>query len=186
MNFLESLEQEDVYSGTVLPVMANQFVQFELIGDGGYRPTGATQTIMPAGVYEIASPDYPYFSRKGIITDHLLQLPDSKSVEIIDEIKKFWTLKDKFTKYGFIHKRGVLMYGPPGTGKTCTLNLIAKHMVDMGGIVILGHKLTQFLPMMLGNLRQVHPNRPIVVFLEDIDELFNQNERVLLSLLDGE
>jgi SpoVK/Ycf46/Vps4 family AAA+-type ATPase len=123
-----------------------------------------------------------------VVTDKLLRLPDSRSDDVVAEIQKFWTLKDKFNRYGFSHKRGILLWGPPGSGKTCTISIVMNEMVDAGGIVVLGNDVApSALAYMLGRLREVEPNRPCVVVLEDIDTIIQVfGESQVLSLLDGE
>jgi hypothetical protein len=175
----ESDEQEGVAAG--------KLVQYAKNGPG-FTPTTATVATLAPGVYEIDTINQiPTFVPRHVITDSLLRLPDSKSDEVIAEVERFWTLKHKFTQYGFTHKRGFLLWGPPGSGKTSTLAFIMSEMVQRGGLVVLGDTHPATLSSMLGNLRQVEPERPLVVVLEDIDTIIeNYGESRVLSLLDGE
>lgn len=168
-------------------IAAGKLVQYAKNGPG-FTPTTATVATLDPGVYEIdVINQIPTFVPRNVVTDSLLRLPDSKSDEVIAEVERFWTLKQKFTQYGFTHKRGFLLWGPPGSGKTCTLAFIMSEMVQRGGLVVLGDTHPNTLSSMLADLRQVEPNRPLVVVLEDIDTIIeNYGESRVLSLLDGE
>jgi AAA+ superfamily predicted ATPase len=161
--------------------------QYSKNGQGLY-PVPSTVASLPAGVYDIEFPNnIPTFIPHKIVTDNLLRMPDSKSDEVISEIEKFWTLKSRFKKFGFTHKRGFLLWGPPGSGKTSTIAFVVKQMVASGGLVLLGNTNPGILADMLKKMRQVEPERPAVVLLEDIDTLIQQyGESEVLSLLDGE
>lgn len=143
---------------------------------------------MPAGQYTIDSSDAIgiFFHKEDINLDELMILPDSKSEQVIKEIKRFWTLEEKFREFKFLWKRGVMLWGPPGSGKTSTLQIISKDIVDLGGISIYVDDPT-FGAAGLKILRQVEPKRPLVIMLEDIDSIIdNYGESGLLALMDGE
>lgn len=163
-------------------------VQYEVSGNT-FFPTGAIEVVdkLGPGVYEIgSSPQGIFLKIRDVNTDTLLRLPDTKSEEVITEIEKFWTLKEKFDKFGYLHKRGFLLYGPPGAGKTSTISMICKDMVEGGGIILLGGQ-PAMLASMLQMIREIEPDRKITVILEDIDTLIGHHgENAMLSLLDGE
>ncbi len=127
-----------------------------------------------------------YWHREDVNLDELLILPDSKSEQVINEIKHFWTLEEQFRNFGYLWKRGVLLWGPPGSGKTSTLQIISRNVVDAGGISVYvdnPERAGKGLKMM----RQVEPQRPLVVMLEDIDAIIDEyGESELLALMDGE
>lgn len=155
---------------------------------GGFVATTSTIRNLKPGVYRIDIVNQvAVFMPHDVVTDNLLRLPDSKSDEVITEIERFWTLKERFQKFGFSHKRGFLLHGPPGSGKTSTIAVVMKQMVADGGIVILGNTHPHTLSGMLQDLREVEPERPLVVVLEDIDTIIEQyGESETLSILDGE
>lgn len=161
--------------------------QYARIGPG-YIPTTSTIQKLPSGVYRIEKigPSFAFVSQN-VVTDNLLRLPDSRSEEIVLEIERFWTLKAIFKRFGFVHKRGILMFGKPGSGKTTTVNVVSQRMVQNGGLVILGSVQPGVLADMLAGLREVEPDRPLVVVLEDIDTLISSyGEQAILNMLDGE
>jgi hypothetical protein len=157
--------------------------------NGGFVPSRTTTEKLPAGTYKLQFADAVgfYFAPMPLTTDSLLRLPDSKSDAVIAEIERFWTLKEKFQQFGFVHKRGFLLYGPPGSGKTSTVAVVNQNMVAAGGVVLIPTVPPDVLAPMLSSLRQVEPHRPLVVVFEDIDDHIRRyGEAEMLSLLDGE
>jgi hypothetical protein len=55
-----------------------------------------------------------FFEIHDINTDDILRFKDSRYNKILEEIDSFWSLKEDFKRYGFTHKRGVLLFGQPG------------------------------------------------------------------------
>lgn len=158
--------------------------------DGKYYPSHQVIPTIPAGEY---FPDYNYqidqpsLTKKVVISDDLVNLPDASIQQVLTSISKFWSLEHKFQEHGFVWKRGILLWGPPGGGKTTTIHLLAQEIVNNNGITIYGdvnepYKLSQSIRA----LRQIEPKRPLVVVLEDIDAIRSENESEVLSLLDGE
>jgi hypothetical protein len=166
---------------------AASFVQYTTLDGKYYRPATKTVDKMPSALYRLMIDNAGIvFSREDIVTDNLLKFPDSKSAMILSEIDKFWSLKPKFEQYGFVHKRGFLLWGPPGGGKSCTVSLVAQEMINkQDGLVFLSQN-PQTLEEAMRVIRQVEPNRKILVLLEDVDDiLMHGNEHHLLNLLDG-
>lgn len=162
--------------------------QYASLGGQGFIPTSATVGTLPPDCYTInvTLEGSVVFLPQKLITDSLLRLPDSKSDEVVAEVERFWTLKDKFVKFGFAHKRGFLLFGPPGSGKTSTLSIITNDMIKKGGMVILCDN-PMVLTKALGQLRTIEPERPVVVIMEDLDTIIrNYGESHVLSVLDGE
>lgn len=90
-------------------------VQYSLFGTG-YVPTTKTVKTLPPGAYHTRFSQAVgiYLDRANVVTDELIEFPDTQSEKIIAEIDLFWTLKEKFSSMGFSHKRGILLWGPPG------------------------------------------------------------------------
>lgn len=153
-----------------------------------FTATGDTTKLLPPDCYTISMTmeGAILFKPQNIVTDSLLRLPDSKSDEVISEVERFWTLKEKFKEYGFAHKRGFLLWGPPGSGKTSTVAILINDMIKRGGLVVLCDN-PGIMALGLSQIRIIEPDRPIVVILEDLDTIImNYGESTVLSLLDGE
>lgn len=156
--------------------------------ENGYLPTTKTVKKLPADCYRISflANGSPFLDPQKLTTDELMRLPDSRSDEVVAEVNKFWTLKDKFKKFGFSHKRGFLLFGPPGSGKTSTVQIVINDMIKKGGIVILADH-PGSLDIILQGFRSVEPERQLVVIWEDIDTvIMNYGESRVLAILDGE
>lgn len=152
-----------------------------------YVAVGDTSKVIPSGVYEINEDKSGniVYARLSTTLNELIELPDSISRKIIDEIKKFWSLSDKYVKHKMIHKRGVLMYGPPGGGKTAAIQFIIDDVIKRGGIVV-KYGRPYLMARGLRVLREVEPNKPVVVIMEDIDAIIEEwCESDVLNLLDG-
>ena len=162
--------------------------QWEILPNGVFAATGTTSPRLAPGAYTIGITDTGrvLFMSKKILTDQLIDLGNSNSLHVIDGIRLFWRKKEQYRKRGILYKRGCLMWGPAGSGKTATLSLLVADLIKMGGIVLLVQKpamATKALPV----LRKIEPDRPLIVILEDVEEMIAQHgEHELLALLDGE
>lgn len=155
--------------------------------DGVYLAQQDTRKTLPAGEYET------FYDAEGRVNvrkiqpagDKLFAFKSGIADSIFKEISTFWDRKDAFKKAGFLHKRGMLLYGPAGTGKTSIVSQISKHVVKNNGIVIhCGDP--RALETILGQIRTIEPERPIVCIFEDIDAIIRHyGDEVILQLLDG-
>lgn len=129
----------------------------------------------------------PYLSRMAISTDNLLRLPDPAVDALLAEFVKFWSVVPRLAERGLSAKRGLLLWGPPGSGKTSAVQVMAQHMIDqLGGIVIMAG-MPDLTARCLAMVRQIEPERPLVVVYEDIDAIIERyGEADLLAILDGE
>ncbi len=142
---------------------------------------------LPPGQYTVRTSQERgiFFMKHHVSYDSLINLPDSASQSVIDEVQQFWKLEDHFRRLGFLWKRGMLLWGPPGSGKTCTVQLLVQDMIKKGGIVI------YVVDPCITNaglqvLRKIERHRNAVVVLEDIDAMTKEYQTELLSMLDGE
>jgi AAA+ superfamily predicted ATPase len=96
------------------------------------------------------------------------------------------------TEFGLRPKRGVLLYGPPGTGKTTIGRALAHRLRGkfflIDGTFIAGSH--DFYTRVAEVFEAAKQNAPAVIFIDDADAIFQNNEeqglyRYLLTMLDG-
>lgn len=160
-----------------------------LENEGSYSPRKERieHKSLPPGIYELAQDmnGNSYYVPVKIKTDDLLRLPNSVSEMVMNDVQKFWDkeVRQRFTDYGVIYKRGYLLHGKPGTGKSATINLISEDFVKAGGIVILNPNPNLFARS-FNAVKEVEPDKKMMVVWEDFETICNTPE--FLSLLDGQ
>jgi len=161
--------------------------QWAVLPNDTFTAIGATVSHLPPAIYTLsADGGVIFFNKTKVLTDNLIELDDSAALRVIAGIEKFWESKAQFDRFGILFKRGLLMWGPAGSGKTATVNMLMNDLVKRGGMVVIVQS-PGLAVHGLHELRRIEPNRPIIVVLEDIEEMIgNHGEHELLSLLDGE
>lgn len=150
------------------------------IGDVTLRP------ILQPFAYRIeSSMDGPIYTKFAPKTDELYLFESSPMRHVLEEIDKFWGLKQNFTDLGFLHNRGILVEGPPGCGKSSMFQQVSEMMINRGDIIFFTTEVGT-LREGLKNYREVEPERKVVVVFEDLDEIVGYSERSMLQLLDGD
>jgi len=159
---------------------------------GNYYPAIEVEVVkrVKSGVYKLGVlGDKVTCIPQKLISDSLYLLPDSQTITILQESKKFWERTPKFAEYGMIHKRGILLEGPPGTGKTATITLLINELLKEDGIVFLvgsSQDFTIIYDFYKNILRKIEPTRKIITVIEDIDKIATGPiEPQLLDFLDG-
>jgi len=157
--------------------------------DGKYIPMKNTVSEIQPGLYEIEpmkNGKAPvFFERVELNTENLIKFPNSKFEEVVSGIKDFWEKESIFRNFDLAFKRGVLLHGIPGTGKSCLIKLLMKDVIDRGGIVVNFDRVGPF-KMGMRIFREIHPDKPVVVVMEDLDSILaNNNESSVLNILDG-
>ena len=158
------------------------------VAENKYFPCEDATPKLPAAHYEMRSGHNTgvYLSKTPLETDELIEAIDPVSEKVIEEIKRFWERKEQFKKLGMLWKRGMFFWGPPGGGKTSLINIICKWVIAQGGISIYIEYPT-FASDGLKMIRDIEPNRPIVVVLEDFEDMMREfSESTILNLIDGE
>lgn len=153
--------------------------------NGNYTLVGSTTDTLPPGYYDIASSNNQlWFVPVARRYDKIIRFPHAQVDKVIDEIDRFWGREEIFRKFKLSYKRGILMHGPPGSGKTSALQLIARDVVERGGVVLIFD--ADLFGSAYRQLRHVQPDIPVVVLMEDIDALLEgRNESAVLNILDG-
>ena len=158
---------------------------------GIYRPCGATQKKVAAGIYGIDNDNEGWYLEKmQFPSDDLLRLPGMPIDFILNQIGNFWDREHLFKQVKLLHKRGILLYGPVGCGKTSIIKLLCNDIVSKDGIVLIITN-CRLAEGVLQGIRQIEPRRPILTIIEDIETFMTQGEesssaRALLAFLDGE
>jgi AAA+ superfamily predicted ATPase len=164
-----------------------EYVQWSNFGDI-YIPTRKTVEEIPAGCYDIEMSNSHgiFLKRKEIIKDELLMLPNIVFKNVLKDIKTFWDREEFFKDVDYVYKRGIMLYGNPGMGKTCLLQLVADQLITKrNGVVIYVDNPNLYISMS-SMLRQIEPDRPIIVIMEDIDEMVRDyNTGTVLNMMDG-
>lgn len=169
--------------------------QWEARPDGTYWSSYPTQKQLPAGVYEIRysqTQGYHLKSQK-IATEHLLDLPMPDVQHILADIKKFWEQRNIYKANNLLYKRGILLYGAPGGGKSYILQQLIKNVIEQqNGIVIsvpTAQSVEDYCAFVGDTLRKIEPERPMIVILEELDNIlthcYHNTQALLLSALDG-
>jgi hypothetical protein len=156
------------------------------LGDGMYQACGRTVHRLPQGAYTcLEGCAGPLYQAKVLQVDELIDFPDSLSWRILDEIDHFWQLGDRFSKLGFLHRRGYLFYGKQGSGKSSLIHQIVAKIVAAGNLAFFCDN-PQVFVRCLEQFRKVEPERPMVCIFEDIDALIvGYGDSDLLQWLDG-
>jgi AAA+ superfamily predicted ATPase len=170
------------------------FAQWSVMGDGSYIAAPKAEKQLPAGLYEFEWNNRANewcVMKQAINTDELYELPTEEIGEILTDIKSFWKKAELYRSYKLMHKRGILLYGDPGCGKSGILQLCMMHIIkELSGVVIniKNEDSIKAYVEMVPKLRQIEPDRPLVVIIEDIDSVAgdsNYSTSVLLNILDG-
>lgn len=165
--------------------------EYLISGDNYFPNTQASRTAcLPAGAYEcgITLEGAPYLSPIKITTDTIIDIPNSFTLDVIEEIENFWStgVSTKFEQYGLVHKRGVILAGKPGCGKTITLAKAAQVVINKFAGVVLFNPDPGNLDAFLRLIKEIEPTKKVLIMWEEFDSILSFSESKLLSLLDGE
>lgn len=153
-----------------------------------YFPVSEVVKELPAGAYRCQMSNRgPYLEKMPIQIDSLLALPDGAVESLLNEFKKFWTLRSNFASRGFTFKRGLLLWGPPGSGKTSAIWQMTQELVQAHNGIVIFVENPSLATDCIGLVRRIEPERPMITIMEDLDALVqNHGDHGYLALLDGE
>lgn len=100
-------------------------------------------------------------------------LDDTIKNDIINDIQKFKTSKEKYKHFGVPYKRNYLFIGPPGTGKTSFIFSLASNFQFKIYIMNFTNEINDI--EFTNALKNMDDDYSILL-LEDIDSLFNKRE----------
>jgi SpoVK/Ycf46/Vps4 family AAA+-type ATPase len=161
--------------------------QWTVMPGGSYRPCGRTIERLPPGAYACSQDPYGnlVLQRRTLHVDNLVDFPGSLPWQILQEITRFWTMGERFHKYGYLHRRGYLLHGKQGCGKSSLIHQVIHHSVAQGNVALFCEAPPLFIAC-VEQFRVVEPDRPILGIFEDIDAIISRyGSAVLLQWLDG-
>lgn len=135
-----------------------------------------------------------YFVKENVNLDKLYRMPNKATDIIMDDISKFWTLRDRYKKYHHVFKRNYLLYSAPGTGKTSLINLMCQDLINKYQGLVFGltceTDIANFVDV-VRRVRKIDGDKPIIAVIEDIDNFIGSEHQrssldtQLLNILDG-
>jgi SpoVK/Ycf46/Vps4 family AAA+-type ATPase len=162
------------------------------VQDGIFYPGKETliSKTLPAGAYtcNVTGTGIPFLSPFEIKGDHIIDISGSITQEVISEVRNYWSndVSEKFKQYGLVQKRGILLHGIPGSGKSITLNAVAKMAMDELGAVVLFNVNPYHLNTFVEIIREIEPDKKVIVMWEEFEDLLDRSEGMMLSILDGQ
>jgi GTPase SAR1 family protein len=143
--------------------------------------------MLPPGFYKVdQSMQGLFFKSQPMQTEELMRFPDSGSDMVVEEIENFWGLENRFRESKIPYKRGMILYGPPGSGKTCTVKIVVENLITKHEGIVIDFPGPYMFKEGYQILRQIHPDVPVVVLMEDLDAILRrESESEVLNILDG-
>lgn len=170
--------------------------QWSLI-DGQYIvPVSDTFDHLDPGYYSIGVSQQIglYFIKETVNLDKLYRMPNTATDVIMNDISKFWTLRERYKKYHHVFKRNYLLYSAPGTGKTSLINIMCQDLINKyQGLVFAltcESDIANFVEV-VRRVRKIDGDKPIIAVIEDIDNFIGSEHQrssldtQLLNILDG-
>jgi len=157
------------------------------VGDDRYslKNHGTLLDSLPPNAYEFGfSMEGAYANVIDLKNEELIAFESGPCAQVLKEVNRFWTLKERYQQLKLPYRRGILMHGVPGTGKSGIVRIICEEVIAQGGLVAIitdASTFSDFIPI----LNKTNPNNQLVIVLEDVDGLVRYDEHEFLQLLDG-
>ena len=152
-----------------------------------FIPASEVVKKLPPGFYKIETDmaGTPFFIRQNPWKEKLIKFPETACDKVVAEIEKFWDKEAEFRDAKLAYKRGLLLYGPPGSGKSSAIKLAMRNIIKRGGLVLeFGYP--GAFKKGLDMLREIQPETPVIVLMEDLDAILDRNnESDVLNIIDG-
>lgn len=155
---------------------------------------GDVVTSIPPGTYTLGYSDGTgiFLQKDTANLDELIDLPIPVLKDIVEDITSFWEKRERYEKYKFNYKRGILLHGPAGCGKSYAINILTDLIVNKhkGTVINLKNRdhLSWFVSFIPTHFRRIEKNTPLIVIIEDVEgftEGSTATESLLLNVLDG-
>lgn len=149
--------------------------------------------LLPAGIYKPSDVggmfETRYCFEKVEITENLIRFNGGSIGNSLRLIDDFYSdkIKQGYEDLGVAHKMGLIFYGPPGTGKTCSSLMIMTNVATKYDAICLDCtvKKLSFIINVIKHLRVQQPNRPIIIFYDEVEDIIRHDESGMLKFLDG-
>lgn len=143
---------------------------------------------LPPGYYALLDDMQGMYLRamKPPKADEVVSLETGVTKNILEDIANFSSEETKaaFKRYGFVHRRGLILHGPQGTGKSVIFRRVAKQFVEQGGIVFWDPQPSRIIRHK-ESMKERIKDQPILVVWEELDDWLSDSEHEILQLLDG-
>jgi hypothetical protein len=170
-----------------LNVITEPTQQWTLTPGGSYTVCGATTRRLPPGAYscQLDQCGNVHLRPRNLQVDEFIEFPDNLPSRVLQEIARFWTMHERFRRFGFLHRRGYLLYGKQGCGKSVLIHQIIARLIASGDVAFFCDY-PPFFVRCLQQFRLIEPDRQLVCVFEDIDAIIAEHgDSELLQWLDG-
>ncbi|MBU6334815.1 MAG: ATP-binding protein [Chloroflexi bacterium] len=143
---------------------------------------------MPAGAYRVVNIEH------GSVTFATLE-PSAEPVFFLDtpemrmvrrEVEAFFdpATTARLLAAGLKHRRGIILHGPPGTGKTSMVRQLIPLLVERDAVILVDCRANHLERTIIPAIRRGDPDRPIVLFFDDLSTSAWSDSSEFLQLLD--
>jgi hypothetical protein len=170
--------------------VSRKYAGYVELATGVFTPSPSHTLLnsLPSGSYKLGmdSKGNILIQSFGLVSDEILDIPSPEFQLVKHEITNFLKpeINERFVDLGYLYKRSFMLHGPAGVGKTVIVNRVAQDVIRMGGVVLFNPN-----PDILAQAFEaidIDNNRLTMIIFEEFDEVLEDYEDTLLSLLDGE